>query len=168
MNATFETPKPVMKSRNMKRAKRKILLVNDVPATSQMLSRLLAEDDFLVMTAANGGEALELANITKFDLIILDLKAQVEEEWETFGQLSAQNPLLPVIMITNRPNQFFHAVASGIGALLEKPLNFTRLSQTIHDLLQEPAEERLARFMGRPAGLHCVPPRQGALKKSGG
>ena len=68
MNATFETPKPIMKSRNMKRAKRKILLVNDVPATSQMLSRLLAEDDFLVLTAANGGEALELANITKFDL----------------------------------------------------------------------------------------------------
>ncbi|MGH7994345.1 MAG: response regulator [Limisphaerales bacterium] len=162
MNATFETPAPVTKSRAMNPAKRKILLVNDDPATSQRLSRQLAGEDFLVLTAANGGDALELVNITKFDLVLLDLKAQVEDGWEIFGQLSAQNPLLPVVLITDRSNQFFHAVASGFGALLEKPLNFTRLFRTINSLLEEPAEERLARFMGRPAVFHHIPPKAGA------
>jgi len=165
MNATFEAHEPAIKSRTWRPAKRKILLVDDDPAMRRVLFRLLTEEDFLVLTAANGTEALELSYFTRFSLVLLDLKAQVEEGWETFGQLTAQNPLLPVILITERPNQFFHAVASGVGALLEKPLNFTKLFHTIHDLLAEPAEERLARFMGRPAVFHYVPPTAGAPKK---
>jgi DNA-binding NtrC family response regulator len=168
MNATFEAPVPVTKSRTEKPVKRKILLVDNDPATRQILRRLLAEDDFLVVSAANGAKALELINITNFDLVLLDLKAQVDEEWEIFGRLSAQNPLLPVILVTDRPNQFFHAVASGVGALVEKPLNFTRLFQTIRNLLEEPVEERLARFTGRPAVFHYLPPSERAPKYSGG
>lgn len=153
----------------MQPAKRKILLVNDDPATRQMLRQLLAGEDFLVLTAANGVEAFELVSTKKFDLVLLDLSMPVEDGRETFGRLSAQNPLLPVLLITDRPNQFFHAVGSGIGALLEKPLNSGRLFDTIHSLLQEPAEVRLARFMGRPAGFYYIPSRQGAPQyKSGG
>lgn len=154
-----------MKSRTVKPAKRKILLVDDDPAMRQVLLQLLAGEDFLVLTAANGVEAFELVNTKKFDLVLLDLSMPVEDGWETFGRLLAQNPLLPVILITDRPNQFFHAVASGIGALLEKPLNFTRLFHTIHNLLQEPAEERWARFMGRPAGFRYIPPKEGTSSK---
>ena len=157
MNATLEAHVPVTKSRTERPAKRKILLVDDDPALRRVLSRLLSEEDFLVLNAGDGAKALELANLTRFDLVLLDLKAQVDYEWEIFGQLSAQNPLLPVILITDEPNQFFHAVASGVGALLEKPLNFTRLFHTIHDLLEEPAEERLARFMGQSAAFHYIP-----------
>jgi DNA-binding NtrC family response regulator len=165
MNAIFEAPELMTKSRTAKPAKRKILLVDDDPAMRRVLSRLLSEEDFLVLTAADGDKALELVNLTRFDLVLLDLKSQAGEGWETFGQLSAQNPLLPVILITDHPNQFFHAVASGVGALLEKPLNFTRLFHTIHNLLQEPAEERMARFMGQPAPFYYLPPTAGISKK---
>ena len=168
MNATFETTTPVTKSRTMKPAKRKILVVNDDPATRQMLCRLLAGEDFLVLTAASGVEAFDLVKTNKFDLVLLDLSVPVENGWETFGRLSAQNPLLPVVLITDRPNQFFHAVGSGIGALLEKPLNPGRLFDTILNLLQEPAEERLARFIGRPAGFYYSPSGRMPHKKSGG
>ncbi|HUA37684.1 MAG TPA: response regulator [Candidatus Sulfopaludibacter sp.] len=165
MNATFETPFTFTKSRTLKSAKRKILLADDDPTMRQVLFQLLTGRDFLVLTAANGVEAFELVNTKKFDLVLLDLSMAIEDGWETFGRLSAQNPLLPIILITDRPNQFFHAVASGIGALLEKPLNFTRLFHTIHDLLQEPAEERWARFMGRPAGFHYIPSKEDAASK---
>jgi len=165
MNATFEVSEPVTKSMTGRPAKRKILLVDDDPATRQILRRLLAEEDFLVLTVANGVKAMELVSITNFDLVLLDLKTQLEDEWEIFGQLSAKNPLLPVILITDRPNLFFHAVASGVGALLEKPLNFIQLFRTIHNLLAEPAEERLARFTGRPAAFHYIPPMAGAAAK---
>lgn len=166
MNATFETPFTRPTSRTVKSGKRKILLVDDDPAMRQVLFQLLAGEDFLVLTAASGVEAFELVNTQKFDLVLLDLSMPVEDGWETLGRLSAQNPLLPVILITDRPNQFFHAVASGIGALLEKPLNFTKLLHIIHNLLQEPAEERWARFMGRPAGFHYIPPKEGVSLKT--
>jgi DNA-binding NtrC family response regulator len=165
MNAIFEATEPMAKARTAKPAKRKILLVDDDPAMRRVLSRLLSEEDFLVLSAADGAKALELVNLAKFDLVLLDLKAQAEEDWEIFGQLSAQNPLLPVVLISDHPNQFFHAVASGVGALLEKPLNFTRLFHTIHNLLQEPAEERLARFMGQPAAFYYLPPTVDAPQK---
>ena len=35
--------------------------------------------------------------------------------------------MLPIILITARPNQLFPALASGVVALLEKPLDFTKL-----------------------------------------
>ena len=165
MNATLEARVPVTKSRTERPAKRKILLVDDDPAMRRILSRLLAEEDFLVLSAGDGAKALALANLTRLDLVLLDLKAQVDDEWEIFGRLTAQNPLLPVILITDEPNQFFHAVASGVGALLEKPLNFTRLFHTIHHLLEEPAEERLARFMGQSAAFHYIPPTTVAPQK---
>jgi CheY-like chemotaxis protein len=157
MNATLEMPAPVAKPKVMKPARHKILLVDDDPGIRKILLRLLAEEDYLVLTAANGVEALELANTTKFDLVLLDLNMPVKNGWETFEQLSAKYPLLPIILITARPNQLFPALASGVGALMEKPLNFVKLFHTIQNLLEEPPETRLARSMGRPAAFHHIP-----------
>ena len=148
---------PALKARPARPPKRKILLVDDDPAIRQILLRLLSEEDYFVLTAANGVEALELANATKFDLVLLDLNMPVKNGWDTFEQLSVKNPLLPVILITARPNQFFSAVASGVGALLEKPLDFVKLFSTIQTLLDEPAEVRLARWAGRTSTFCYIP-----------
>jgi CheY-like chemotaxis protein len=154
IHSTLESPAPASKPAA---AKPKILLVDDDPAIRQILVRLLTEEDFLVLTAANGVEALVLESAAKFDLVLLDLNMPVKDGWETFEQLSARNPLLPIILITARPNQFFPALASGVGALLEKPLDFTKLFQTIHELLAESEELRLARLTGRSSSFSYVP-----------
>jgi two-component system response regulator MprA len=155
MNATFETSVPVKAPQT---PKQKILLVDDDPAIRQILVRLLSEEDFVVLTAANGVEALVLSASAKFDLVLLDLNMPVKNGWETFEQMSAANPLLPIILITARPGQFFPALAAGVGALLEKPLDFTKLFQTIRELLEESEEERLARLTGRSAAFSYIPP----------
>jgi two-component system response regulator MprA len=155
MNVTLEMATPV---KAPQAPKQKILLVDDDPAIRQILVRLLNEENYVVLTAANGVEALALNAAAKFDLVLLDLNMPVKDGWETFEQLSSKNPLLPIILITARPNQFFPALASGVGALLEKPLDFTKLFHTIHDLLEEPEEERLARLIGRSAAFSYVPP----------
>jgi len=144
-----------------KAAKQRILLVDDDAAIRHILVRLLTEEDYLVLTAANGVEALVLAESAKFDLVLLDLNMPVKDGWETFEQLSSTHPLLPVILITARPNQIFPALAAGVGALLEKPLDFTKLFQTIHELLEESEEMRLARLAGRSAAFSYVPPVPG-------
>jgi DNA-binding response OmpR family regulator len=100
-----------------------------------MLSGLLTEEGYMVLAAANCREALEVVNAIKLDLVLLDLNTPLEDEWEAFGRLAAQNSVLPILLITDKPDQFFHALASGISALLEMPLNFTRISERIDSLL---------------------------------
>jgi len=152
MNAPVEIAAPVAKA-----AKQKILLVDDDPAIRQILVRLLTEENYLVLTAANGVEALVLSSSARFDLVLLDLNMPVKDGWATFEQLTSDSPMLPIILITGRPNQFFPALASGVGALLEKPLDFTKLFHTIHELLEEPVADRLARVAGRSSAFNYVP-----------
>ena len=137
----------------------KILLVDDDPAVRRMLSRLLSEEHYSVLTAINGMEALELAKNTRIDLVLLDLNLPVKNGWDTFEGLTRENPFLPIVIITARSNQIFPSLAAGVGALMEKPLDLPTLLQTIRELLAEPAATRLARMAGRPTQFHYVPPK---------
>lgn len=159
MNAAIKSPATAPGPKAPERMKEKILLVDDDPAIRQLLTRLLTEEGYVVISAANGVEAVERADSTKFDLALLDLNMPVMDGWETFEKITTKNPLLPFIVITARPNQLFPAVASGTGALMEKPLDMPKLFNTIRALLNEPAKVRLARMVGRPAEFHYVPPK---------
>jgi CheY-like chemotaxis protein len=164
MNAQLEMTAPAAKPKEVGSPKKKIMLVDDDPAIRQILVRLLEEEDYLVLTAANGVEALALNEATKVDLVLLDLNMPVKGGWETFEQLTRENPLLPVILITARPNQLFPALGSGVGALLEKPLDFVKLFETIRTLLEEEPGARLARLAGRSSMFRYIPPIPGSSK----
>lgn len=165
MNTTLEMPMPAsqMNASVTRSAKPKVLLTDDDPAIRQILCRLLSEEGYRVLTAANGVEALELAKVTTFDVALLDLNMPLKDGWETFEQLSNRQPTLPIILITARPNQLFPALASGVVALMEKPLDLTKLFTTIHNLLEEPLETRLSRTMGRSAVFSYIPPQSEGL-----
>ncbi len=140
------------------RRKQRILLVDDENAIRQMLTRVLSAEGYSVLPATNGIEAVEFASHADFDLVLLDLNMPGQDGWDTFDQLSAHNPLLPVIVITARPNQRLAALAAGTGALMEKPLDLQKLVLTIRDLLDEPDNVRLARMAGRPSRFHYIRP----------
>jgi CheY-like chemotaxis protein len=135
-----------------------ILVVDDDPAVRHMLCRLLDEENYKVIAAASGPEALQTASRNGPQLVLLDLNLPGKNGWDTFEQMSQEIPLTPVIIITARPNQLFPALASGVGALMEKPLDLPRLLHTIAELLAEPEAARLARIAGRRAEFHYVPP----------
>jgi CheY-like chemotaxis protein len=158
MNALLESPSPATPPQPSQESKEKILLVDDEPAIRQMLTRLLAGEGYHVLPATNGSEALEFAGHAEFDLVLLDLNMPGMDGWDTFEQLTAKHPLLPIIVITARPNQRFTALAAGIGALMEKPLDLQKLLLTIRGLLDEPDDVRIARMAGRPSEFHYVPP----------
>jgi DNA-binding response OmpR family regulator len=139
--------------------KQRILVVDDDSSVRESLAHVLAGENFTVISAANGAEALVVAATTRVDLVLLDLNMPVKGGWDTFERLTAANPVLPVIIITARPNQFFTAANAGVGALLEKPLDFPKLLKTIQDLLVEPNEARLARMVGKPSPFRYLPGR---------
>jgi len=158
MNAVLESPLSETPSKIPRKLKEKILLVDDEPAIRKMLTRLLTGEGYNVLPATDGAEAIEFASHADFDLVLLDLNMPGMDGWDTFEKLTAKNPLLPVIVITARPNQRFTALAAGIGALMEKPLDLQKLLATIHELLDEPDDVRIARLAGRPSEFHYVPP----------
>ena len=135
-------------------SRRRILLVDDDPGVRGSLSDVLVSEGYVVIPANDGQQALELAASADLDLVLLDLNMPVKNGWETFERLTAEHPLVPVIIVTARPNQLFTAVGAGVGALLEKPLDIPSLLRTIKRLLAESAETRLARISGRETEFH--------------
>ena len=140
----------------MKRQK-KILVVGDDGAVRRELKRALAGEGYCVRAAADGAAALQAARTGPPDLVLLDLKQRDGNAWDLFGRLIRKWPSLPVVVITGKPNQLFTALAAGVGALLEKPLQVPKTLQTISHLLRESVETRLARTAGKIARFHYLP-----------
>jgi DNA-binding response OmpR family regulator len=130
------------------------LLVDDDPTVRGSLSEVLVTEGYVIVPAVDGRQAIELARSAQFDLVLLDLNMPVKNGWDTFEQLTREHPLLPVIIVTARPNQLFTAVGAGVGALLEKPLDIPTLLRTARRLLAESSETRLARLAGRQTEFH--------------
>lgn len=143
-------------------AEKRILVVDDDDSVREMLPRVLAGEGYQVWAAADGTAAIEMAAAIKFDLVLLDLNLPGKSGWDTFEALTARDPLLATIIITARSNQLTTAKAAGAGALLEKPLDFAKLLETVSQLLAENAETRLKRLTGNNKGFHYL---QGAKIK---
>jgi DNA-binding response OmpR family regulator len=140
----------------------RILVVDDDASVREMLTRVLAGEGYLVWAAADGMAAMEIAAAAKFDLVLLDLNLPGKSGWDTFEALTARDPLLAVIIITARSNQFLTAQGAGAAALLEKPLDFTTLLKTVSRLLAENAAARLKRITGHSTEfqyLHRTKPK---------
>jgi DNA-binding response OmpR family regulator len=132
---------------------KRILVVDDENSIRAALSKLLHAEDYEVVSAKNGQEAIERFGEKKIDLLLLDLGLPVKDGWGTLEWLARVNPLLPVIIITGLYAQRELAERAGADALMEKPLDVSRLLQTIRDLINEPTESRLQRVSNRAAGF---------------
>jgi DNA-binding response OmpR family regulator len=139
------------------RAGKRILLVDDDPTVRDSLNEVLVAEGYAVIPAENGQQALDLANQLPVDLVLLDLNMPFKNGWDTFERLTAEHPLLLIVIVTARPNQLFTALSAGAGALLEKPMDMPTLLQTMAQLLAETAEQRLARLAGKKTEFHYQP-----------
>ena len=124
----------------------KILLADDDEEVLAALKDVLRSEGYGVITARNGREAVAHFYEGHIDIALLDLNMPVKGGWDTFERLTTIHPLLPIIVITAGPDQYPLAVAAGVGALMEKPLDLPLLLQAIQDLLSEPTERRLSRL----------------------
>ena len=115
-----------------------ILIVDDDASVRLMLSRVLTDEGYGVLTSANSNEALGLAETLSVDLLLLDLNMPGGDGWSVLRQLEAKNIAPTTIIITALPNQQAAARAAGVEMVLEKPLDFPRLIQAVSQVLARP------------------------------
>jgi DNA-binding response OmpR family regulator len=134
----------------------KVLVVDDDVSVREAMSRVLQDAGYEVRLAADGAEAVARFESDEIDLLLLDLGLPLESGWDIFERITRENPFLPIIIITGQPDQHEVAVAAGVGALMEKPLDVSELLHTIQELLAEPREVRLRRLGGQGGRLRHV------------
>ena len=117
---------------------KRILLVDDERSIRESLSKILGAENYEVVLAENGHEAIEKHGAQRIDLLILDLNMPVKNGWDTLEWLVKIDPVLPVVIITGRSDQRALAETAGADALMEKPLDVSLLLQTIRELMDEP------------------------------
>jgi len=128
--------------------KKTVLVVDDDASVRKSLSKVLRDAGYDVVLAKDGREAVERFNPHQTDLLLLDIGLPIKNGWETFERITREDPVLPIIVITGHTEQHDMAVASGVGALMEKPLDAPELLETVEDLLAETKEARLRRLCG--------------------
>jgi DNA-binding response OmpR family regulator len=128
--------------------KNNVLIVDDDASVRKALGRVLEEEGYAVTLAADGREALERFEAGPVNLLLLDIGLPIRNGWDTFERITSQAPAFPIIIITGKANQYDMAVAAGVGALMEKPLDVPKLLKTIQELLMESPEDRLRRLCG--------------------
>jgi CheY-like chemotaxis protein len=81
----------------------KILIVDDEPEISQVLSETLEQEKFEIIKAKNGAEGLEIALNEKPDLILLDIMMPVMDGIAVLKEIKINDALknIPVIVLTN-------------------------------------------------------------------
>jgi DNA-binding response OmpR family regulator len=125
---------------------RRILVVDDDPAVLASLCLVLELEDYCVFPCTDGRAALECFHLHRGDLVLLDLNLPVKDGWSTLERIFAINPIVPIVLITARPNQFSRASLARVDAIMEKPLDFKLLLETVAELLAQRIEDRVARL----------------------
>jgi DNA-binding response OmpR family regulator len=126
-----------------------ILIADDDALVRGSLAAVLESEGFAVDEAQNGIETVTRAIEHTPDLVLLDLNMPHWDGWTAFSKLDRVTPLLPVIVITARPNQYRKAVQLGVDAFMEKPLNIPILVRAIKRLTSEDENRHVRRITNR-------------------
>ncbi|MCJ7750095.1 MAG: response regulator [Armatimonadetes bacterium] len=116
-------------SESRRKARRRVLVVEDEPPAMQFLDALLTQAGYQVLQARNGVEAMVALTAPRRDLphaILLDLGLPLEDGISVLSFLrNVMRSGIPVIVVTGRSDPEEEAAVRelGITALLRKPPN---------------------------------------------
>jgi len=120
----------------------RILLVEDNEMNRDMLSRRLQRKGHEVLMAADGMQAILMAESESPDLILLDMSLPVIDGWEAARRLKAQasTKQVPVIALTAHAmaGDREKALAAGCDDYDTKPVDFPQLLAKIDRLVGPP------------------------------
>ena len=115
----------------------RILVVEDDPTVSEVVTRYLEREGFVVEVAYDGAVALERALADPPELVVLDLMIPSLDGFEVCRRLRATAPV-PVIMLTARGEEADRIVGLELGAddYVSKPFSPRELTARIKAVLR--------------------------------
>ncbi len=120
--------------------KPKILCVDDEPAIRELLHRVLTDDGYDVMTAADGREALKAATQQQPDLILLDIMMPGLNGMDTCKRLREQpatrNIRTIILTAYDQRDRLEESIAAGADDFLGKPIDLTELRVRVRAMLR--------------------------------
>ena len=130
---------------NFSDTRSKILIVDDEIDTLLPLKMSLEVENYLVLGASNGFEALELAKTNIPDLILLDIMMPGMDGYEVCARLK-KDPVLrniPVIMLTAKDAVREKVKGLDIGAddYVTKPFNLNELKARIKSVIRRYSDQ---------------------------
>ncbi len=106
-----------------------ILIVDDEKNYPPILSAILKEEGFEILTAFSGKEALEILKDSDVDLVLTDMKMPFMDGIELLERIKDKDPDLPVIMMTahGTVEKAVEAMQKGAYNYILKPFDNERL-----------------------------------------
>ncbi len=97
------------------------------------------KDQFEVVTARNGKEAVKVLEAMPISLVVTDLKMPEMDGFELLGYIKNEYPQIPAIVMTafGTPEIETRLSQTGMIRMLEKPVDFEELTQLIISLLKQ-------------------------------
>jgi len=117
-----------------------ILVVDDQPQNIEVLEAYLVPQDYEIVKAANGEEALEKLSGNQIDLILLDVLMPVMDGFEVARRIRQddKNRLLPIILVTalRETEDRVKGIEAGCDDFISKPVDKTELLARVRSLLK--------------------------------
>jgi signal transduction histidine kinase/CheY-like chemotaxis protein len=131
-------PAPLPNEDKAKRSDRKghLLVVDDHHDTCVGMKLLLERRGYRITLAHTADQAIEKAQVEKFDLLISDIGLPDRSGYELMKELRAKSALRGIALSGfGMENDISKARAAGFSRHLTKPINFERLDEAIRSLL---------------------------------
>lgn len=117
-----------------------VLVVDDDRAVNKVVTRFLTKSSYTVDSAYDGLEALRIFRPGEHDLVISDIVMPNMNGWELTAALRAQNPRLPIVLVTGYSSNGGGAwnksflQKQGVIAVLNKPFDLDFLGNIVEDI----------------------------------
>lgn len=122
----------------------RILLVEDNRRLSNSLRAMLVEDGYAVDAAYDGVEGEDMALLTPYDVIILDIMLPKRDGLEVCRSLRDQKILTPILMLTARDalDDRVLGLDSGADDYLVKPFEIKELRARLRALMRRESDHK--------------------------
>lgn len=119
--------------------KPRILVVDDEEVSRNNLEHILKKEDYTIITAVNGSEAIEKLDTSDFDVVLTDLRMEKVNGIDVLEKTKGKYPDAQVIMITAYAavDSAIEAIKRGAFHYIAKPFRLDEVRSTVKEALNK-------------------------------